>query len=158
MEEVSLHLLADRPDLIPAAGELRWREWGHPPEPVERSFWVDVTGREAGRDGLPATWVACAADGDLVGAVGIGEFDLDTLRDRTPWVMGMLVREDWRRAGIGRRLLAMLDPHARALGYDRIWVATGETAAHFYRACGYEPAGEAPDDYGRPAHILVKTL
>lgn len=154
-----MHLLADRPDLVAAAGELRWREWGHPPEPVELSFWVEVTAGEAGRDGLPATWVASAPGAPVVGAVGIGEFDLDAIRDRSPWVMGMVVHPEWRRAGIGRRLLDHLDPHARSLGYDRIWVATGPTAAvDFYRACGYEPAGHARDDYGQHAHILVKTV
>lgn len=27
---ISIGLLADHPPLIPAVGEMRWREWGHP--------------------------------------------------------------------------------------------------------------------------------
>jgi N-acetylglutamate synthase-like GNAT family acetyltransferase len=56
---LEVFLLADRPALIEAAGLLRWREWGRPPEPEHPGFWVENTRREAGRDdGLPFTLVA----------------------------------------------------------------------------------------------------
>ena len=41
---VTVALLADQPQLIAAVGELRWREWGHAPEPEQLAWWVDVTG------------------------------------------------------------------------------------------------------------------
>ena len=41
---VAVALLADQPQLIAVVGELRWREWGHPPEPEALTWWVDVTG------------------------------------------------------------------------------------------------------------------
>src|SRR5262245_3277657 len=72
---VSVALLADHPQLISTVGEIRWKEWGHPPEPENLDWWVDVTGREAGRDQLPVTWVAIDHLGDAVGAVGLGKFD-----------------------------------------------------------------------------------
>ena len=65
----SVELLADHPGLIPAVGQIRWREWGHAPEPESLDWWVDVTGREAGRVGLPVTWVAIDDAGQVVGAV-----------------------------------------------------------------------------------------
>lgn len=40
---VSIGLLADHPPLIPAVGEMRWREWGRPPEPESLDWWVEVT-------------------------------------------------------------------------------------------------------------------
>jgi broad specificity phosphatase PhoE len=45
---ISVHLLADRPDLVKPVGTLRWRDSGHPPEPVDRNWWVAVTRQEAG--------------------------------------------------------------------------------------------------------------
>jgi len=69
---IAVRLLADDARLIAAIGELRWREWGHAPEPVNRDWWIDVTAREAGRDQLPVTWVAVDGRGDALGAyVGI---------------------------------------------------------------------------------------
>ena len=32
----AVDLLADRIDLIQAVTDLRWLEWGHPPEPTDR--------------------------------------------------------------------------------------------------------------------------
>jgi hypothetical protein len=35
----AVDLLADRIDLIQAVTDLRWLEWGHPPEPTDRDCW-----------------------------------------------------------------------------------------------------------------------
>src|SRR5262245_40139092 len=109
---LTVQLLAERVHLIPAVGALRWQEWGHPPEPVEREWWVDVTAREAGRDALPVTWVAIDAGGDALGAVGLAEYDIDERRDRSPWLVGMVVRAERRNEGIGGRLVAELEAWA----------------------------------------------
>nr|MBA3873739.1 hypothetical protein [Anaerolineae bacterium] len=81
---VSIKLLADYPHLFSAVGELRWQEWGRPPEPERLDWWVNITAYEAGRDHLPVTWVAIDEHGQAVGAVGLGEFDIEERRDRTP--------------------------------------------------------------------------
>ena len=54
----SVVLLADRIHLVSGVAEIRWREWGHPPEPQALSWWVDAARREAGREELPVTFVA----------------------------------------------------------------------------------------------------
>jgi GNAT superfamily N-acetyltransferase len=129
-----VHLLADRSDLIEAVTDLRWLEWGHAPEPIDRDWWHAATVREAGRSGLPMTWVASDQSGAL-GAVGLGQFDIEERRDRSPWVLGMIVRPDRRGAGIGRLLLAHLERWAYRQGYQQLWVATGGAAIGFYQRC-----------------------
>ena len=121
-------LLADYPHLVAEVGLMRWREWGRAPEPADPAFWVSVTGEEAGRISLPVSWVAVDADGQAVGAVGLGKFDIDERRDRTPWVLGMIVRPDRRRGGIGRLLLDTLGDWARSRGVLHVWVASGGLA------------------------------
>jgi hypothetical protein len=93
-----VHLLPDRADLIEAVTDLRWLEWGHAPEPIDREWWHAATVREAGRGELPMTWVASDQSGTL-GVVGLGQFDIEERRDRSPWVLGMIVRPDRRGAG-----------------------------------------------------------
>ncbi len=88
---VAVQLLADNTDLIATIGDLRWREWGHAPDPEDLDWWVNVTAGEAGRDCLPITWVAIDARGGALGAVGLGAFDITERRDRSPWVLGMIV-------------------------------------------------------------------
>lgn len=60
-EAITVELLADHPHLIPALGELCWREWGHAPEPVDLEWWIATTAREAGRERLPLSWAAIDA-------------------------------------------------------------------------------------------------
>ena len=98
---------------------------------------MDITRQESGRDALPVTFVAVDALGEAVGAVGLGEFDLEERRDRSPWVLGLIVRADRRGAGIGRALLAGLDSFAAGRGDARLWVATGDPAVAFYQRCGW---------------------
>ena len=137
---VQIALLADHPDLIPAVGHLRWQDWGHEPEPTELSWWVDVTARESGRTDLPVTFVAIDAAGSAAGAVGLGRFEPPERRDRSPWVMGMIVRPELRGRGIGRLLLDALCARVADDGYERLWVATGDYAVGFYQACGWTVA------------------
>jgi hypothetical protein len=82
----AVDLLADRIDLIEEVTDMRWLEWGHPPEPTDRDWWRAATVHEAGRSHLPVTWVASDVSG-ASGAVGLGQFDIEERRDRSPWVL-----------------------------------------------------------------------
>jgi GNAT superfamily N-acetyltransferase len=157
-DPIAIRLLADNAQVIAALGELRWREWGHAPEPEDPKWWVKATAREAGRDRLPITWVALDACGDALGAVGLGEFDIEERRDRSPWVLGMIVRPDCRGMGIGSRLLAQLEAWAGSHGYQQVWVATGDQASGFYRKCGWALNETVERATGETALVLMKRL
>jgi predicted N-acetyltransferase YhbS len=153
----TIHLLADHPELIGSVGLLRWKEWGHPPEPVDLSWWVSTTGREAGRDKMPITFVAVDAFGAAIGAVGLGEFDIAERRDRSPWVLGMIIRPESRGLGAGRLLLFHLEQFAARSGHFQLWVATG-TAVAFYQRCGWQEVERLQLASGHPATMLTKQL
>ncbi len=156
-DRVTIELLADHVGLIPVVGQIRWREWGHPPEPGELSWWVDVTRREAGRERLPVTWVALDKRGEALGAVGLAEYDIEERRDRSPWLIGMIVRADLRGRGIGRQLVARLEAWAGDHGFTQLWVATGP-AAGFYQKCGWESVETLARTAGETAVILTRRL
>jgi GNAT superfamily N-acetyltransferase len=155
---LSIGLLADHPELIPAVGQLRWQEWGRPPEPESLDWWVDVTAREAGRDALPVTWVAFDADGRALGAVGLGEFDIEERRDRSPWVLGMVVDPAQRNRGTGGRLMQALETWAARQGYSHLWVATGGRAVDFYRKCGWNVVESFVRASGEHMTVLTRSL
>ena len=155
---VTVQLLADNEQLLAAIGALRWREWGHAPEPEDPAWWADVTAREAGRDRLPITWVAIDERGEALGAVGLGEFDLDERRDRSPWVLGMIVRPDRRGMGVGSLLMAQLEAWAGIHGYKQVWVATGGRASDFYRKCGWTLSETVERASGEAVAVLTKRL
>jgi predicted N-acetyltransferase YhbS len=153
----SVVLLADRIHLVSVVAEIRWREWGHPPEPEALSWWVDAARREAGREELPVTFVATDQAGTVAGAVGLGQFDIEERRDRSPWLLGMIVRHDCRGMGVGRLLLTHLEAWAARRAYGRIWVATGQ-AVDFYRACGWQVTETLQRASAAPATVLTKLL
>jgi GNAT superfamily N-acetyltransferase len=155
---VSIELLADHPHLVPAVGEIRWNEWGHPPEPERLDWWIDVTRREAGRDELPVTWVAIDPHGQPVGAVGLGQFDIEERRDRSPWVLGMIVTPASRDKGIGGKLMRALESWAYPHGHSQAWVATGGRAVDFYQKCGWELTEVFHRSSGETVSILTKSL
>jgi len=154
----TINLLADRPDLIPAVGVMRWQEWGRAPEPDDPEWWVNATRQEAGRDGLPVTYVAVNGVGELVGAVGLGEFDIHARRDRSPWILGMVVRAEFRGSGVGRRLLRRAERCVGELGFARIWVANEGRAVGFYERCGYHQIETLRLERGVTAHVLTRSL
>jgi GNAT superfamily N-acetyltransferase len=159
--QVSVVVLADRPDLVAEAGVLRWTEWGYDdPSPDE---WVAVTLREAGRDELPVTLVAIDADGSAVGVVGLDTADdaltADERDGRTPWLVGMVVRRDSRLRDVGRTLMEALADVAREHDHDRMWVLTGGLAADYYRACGWSDVEQlVTTKEGLPSTVLTRAL
>ena len=155
---VTVQLLADNEWLIDAVGEMCWREWGHAPEPEDLDWWVAVTAREAGRNHLPVKWVALDEYGGVLGAVGLGEFDIEERRDRSPWVLGMIVQPECRGLGVGSLLMAQLEAWAGIHGYEQVWVATGGRAIDFYRKCGWELSETVERASGEVASVLTKRL
>jgi GNAT superfamily N-acetyltransferase len=140
-EGVTVDLLASHPELIAAVGEMRWREWGYgDPSPAGH---VEITRREAGKESLPITLVAIGPRGEALGAVGLDGIDNELSaaerNHRTPWLIGMVVRADSRRRGIGRALVSRLERTSVEFGSRRVWVATGDHAVGFYRRCSWEP-------------------
>lgn len=53
-----------------------------------------------------------------------------------PWAGAAYVEPSIRRQGIGRTLFLALEPHARAIGYSRIYCATS-TSASLLERCGW---------------------
>lgn len=150
-------LLADVPHLVDAVGDMRWREWGDEAGREDLSFWVRVTRQEAGREELPVTFIAVDPEGNALGAVGLGEYDIPERRDRSPWVLGMIVVPEQRGRGVGRHLLEALEAFADGRGYRTIWVATGPRAVGFYERCGWRSTEQLTTTEGETT-VLAREL
>ncbi|MCI0689490.1 MAG: GNAT family N-acetyltransferase [Sporichthyaceae bacterium] len=95
---------------------------------IDDDWWSQVSRHSLG-------WVCARLDGELVGFVnvawdgGVHAFVLDTL------VTGKL-----RRHGIGARLVAIAEEHARAAGCEWLHVDFDDHLRSFYfDACGFTP-------------------
>jgi GNAT superfamily N-acetyltransferase len=148
--------LANHPDLISEMVDIAWTEWGDALTEEDRQRWLREAERDCRQNSIySAGFVALSGD-ELVGAVQLHEFDLDHMRDRSPWVCGMVVKPEYRGHGVGRRLLQALESFAAAKGVKRLWVFT-ESAPAFYESCGWSPYAEAVNN-GEAGMILTKQL
>lgn len=159
---LDLHIesLADHPELLEQVGVLRWKEWAYGAQ--DPAPFIEVTAKEAGQGGqLPLTLAAIDTAGDAVGVVGLGPAD-DELNaaeraGRTPWILGMVVRAENRKQGVGRQLLENLQDAAASLGHPQTWVATGDEAVGFYQRCGWTAVKHLRlESTGIPTTILVR--
>jgi GNAT superfamily N-acetyltransferase len=138
---VRVLLLADVPDLIEPIGTMRFAEWG---QDGDLDDWISATRREAGREGLPVTWVAVGDCGAALGAVALGPSDVPDHPELVPCIWGMVVRSDSRLRGIGRLLVNRLERYAAEQGYRVVWVLTGPPAVAYYEHCGWQPEQRLP--------------
>ncbi|GAA4347210.1 GNAT family N-acetyltransferase [Angustibacter luteus] len=150
-------LLADFPASMRAVADMRWQEWGHPPESEDPAWWLETTIREAGRTDLPVTLVAHDAAGAVLGAVGLDVYDLDERRETSPWVTGMIVRRDHRGEGVGRALMDSLERWAADHHIAEAWVGT-DLAQGFYEQCGWNLIEVFTDSTGQDMAVLHRRL
>ena len=150
--------LADRPDLAPKWAEIHWREWGDEPGREELSWWVNSAQQYQGRTEIPIAFIAVDDRDDVLGGMGVEQFDLEERRDRSPWVVGVIVRPDHRSRGIGQAVMAHLSAWAVEVGIPQLWVATGGRAIQFYQQCGFEVVETVAKQDGDEATVLTKNL
>ena len=136
---------------------MRWREWGHPPEPEDPAWWLETTIREAGSEGLPVTFVAHEKADEVLGAVGLDTYDLDERHEVSPWVTGMIVRRDRRGQGVGRTLMQHLERWAAEHRIVDVWVGT-DLALAFYQRCGWTLQETFTRSTGQHMAVLHKRL
>ncbi|OYU73760.1 MAG: hypothetical protein CFE45_36475, partial [Burkholderiales bacterium PBB5] len=89
--------------------------------------------------GLPVCRVALLA-GQPVGVANLVANDADDRPDWTPWLAGVVVRDDCRGQGIGSRLVRAVLADAHRLGVPRVYFGTsGPGFYHRLGAVVHEP-------------------
>jgi len=118
-------------------------------------FLPPLDGEEAGAywDGVAATlkggsrrlWIACAADGGIVGTVQLDLPGQANGRHRAE-VIKLMVLSGARRQGLGRLLMEAAEAEAHRLARTTLVLDTrqGDPSEALYRGMGWQPAGTIP--------------
>jgi predicted GNAT family N-acyltransferase len=103
----------------------------------------------------PDTVHAVALHNSVVIATGRLLPDVD---GKGPHIGRMAVEQEWRRGGVGGKVLAFLEEQGRALGFRQITLHAQEYVKSFYAGQGYREVGEMFLEVDIPHREMVKEL
>lgn len=121
----------DVPRLAELSGQL-----GYPGSEKEFAARLESI-RQSGATGV----LVAEIDGDVVGWIQVSELEPSLVSGRSAQIVGLVVDELFRRAGVGRRLIAGAEAWARSRGHATLSVrsnAAREGAHDFYPRLGFE--------------------
>jgi GNAT superfamily N-acetyltransferase len=124
--------------------ELRWK--------TLRAPWNQPRGSE--RDPLDAASTHLMAVDSAHRVLGVGRLHFSAIGEARIRYMG--VDAEYRRQGVGSRILYTLEEKARALGAARIVLDARETALGFYCKHGYVACRAGPMLFDRIAHVVME--
>ncbi len=120
-----------------------------------------------GEQGIPANVEVDDADSapDTVHAVALHQGAviatgrlLPDVDGKGPHIGRMAVERDWRRNGVGGKVLAFLEEQGRSLEFQQITLHAQEYVKSFYAQHGYHEVGEMFLEEGIPHREMVKNL
>ena len=105
-----------------------------------------------------------AWDGDkIVATAAVRAYDKDYeifkgvySKDDTASIWRLMVDEDYRRHGLARNLVDVMEDFARKKSYDKMYLHTHrylDAALSFWKSLGYEVTVEE-DDYDETSHMI----
>jgi len=132
---MTIENLADHPEFLPTIAQWQHGEWGHlrPGDTVEDRRNRLETSCE--RDRIPLTVVAFN-DGQPLGSASLIQHDMDTRLELSPWLASVFVAPEFRRQGIGARLVRRIMAEAGALNVPTLYLYTVHSEA-FYASLGW---------------------
>lgn len=130
--------LADYPEFADEVARRAFAVW----ERLYAEVGIDLPGlialhrARAVKDRMPFTLIALH-EGELVGAVGVKAEEASTRAGLSPWLAGLLVREDWRGHGVGRALVSAAERVAAGFGVATLYLSCELDNVAFYEKSGW---------------------
>ncbi|MCW8085596.1 GNAT family N-acetyltransferase [Roseococcus sp. MDT2-1-1] len=129
--------VTDRPDLVPTLARWMQETFGNPSgrtlAETEALFRAPPRG--------PEESFVLLLDGQPVGTASLAHDDLETRRDLSPWLAGVVVQPQFRGRGFASALVRRVERFAAASGVQTLWLYTW-TADALYAQLGWEYAGQ----------------
>ena len=138
-KSVTVHLLADRPDLAYIVGKACFDEW---PDMAMKDFGLnsaeeftaDLLANKLNRDKAPFVLVAHTNEGGFVGTVTLHPCDMPNDRPKlTPWMACLVVSVQFQRKGVGGHLIQCLHHIVHSLGIPKFYLWTEHCAQLYER-------------------------
>lgn len=127
--------LSAEPEHIPTLAQWHHAEWAHlnPGCTLEKR----IAKMQVYLDSelVPSTFIY-KHEGQLAGSAAIIQSDMDTRQELAPWLASVYVAPDFRRQGVGSKLVAHVMLQAKAAGIAKLYLFTPDRA-EFYKKRGW---------------------
>ncbi|MCL1911688.1 MAG: GNAT family N-acetyltransferase [Leptospirales bacterium] len=129
--------------------------WSYGQWAVRRGISFDINllayNERAASKTLPRVFVICT-DSFPVGMISVKENDMRSRPDLSPWLSALYVMPEYRKAGLGRRLIEHGEEYVRSLGHTVVYLfidASDESRlTAYYEKLGWVYVGENLDNDG----------
>jgi GNAT superfamily N-acetyltransferase len=134
--EVQLSYLAETSELIPLLAEWHHTQWGTLVGARTLEQRMARLKHHLQRNAIPTTFVAWVNQ-QPVGSASLVANDMEVLAEWIPWLANVYVLPEFRRQGIGARLVQRVASEAANLGYPRLYLYTLDQM-HLYEWLGWQ--------------------
>lgn len=140
MIETCIFNLSEQPGHITTLAEWHHNEWAHlnPGGSLEKR--IEKMRGYLGSELVPSTFIY-KRDGQLAGSAAIVVSDMDSRPELTPWLASVFVAPEFRRQGMGSRLVEHVMMQARRASIERLYLFTPDRA-DFYQKLGWTRMAE----------------
>jgi GNAT superfamily N-acetyltransferase len=147
--------LSERPTYIKTIAGWLYDEWGHLRLNSSLDSAVEkIKKRVKGKD-IPSIFVA-EADRKPIGTVSLIGHDLEIRPELSPWLASLYVLKDYRRQGIGSKLVNFLESFTQDLNIEKVYLYT-PNQQKLYSALGWTEKEEL-EYLSRRVTIMEKDL
>lgn len=153
MPEIIVQSMAGHPEWIEPCAAWWHRQWGEGMGyslDGARAAIESLTKPEGRQEALMAL-----VDGVPAASVFLVDSDLESHAHLAPWLAGLLVLPEFRRVGVGERLVAATVARGTTLGYESLYLYT--STRDFYRRRGWTTYEEIVL-HDVPHEIMMYTL
>ncbi|OAH97468.1 GCN5 family acetyltransferase [Methylomonas methanica] len=145
--------LSQEPYQIPTLAKWHQAEWAdlNPGQTLEQR--IDRMQAYLSSALIPSTFIYKHED-QLAGSAAIIESDMDTRPELTPWLASVYVAPEFRRKGIGAKLVKHVMLQAKTAGVAKLYLFTPDQA-DFYKKLGWTAL---TDEYYRNHRVTVMSV
>jgi N-acetylglutamate synthase-like GNAT family acetyltransferase len=136
---MEIHFLADNPEYVNELAELYYNQWKSLVPDRSLDDFIIKTKTHLNNNSLPLTLLSLD-NNRLLGCASLRKEDLNSRKDLSPWLAGVLVRESERGKGICKSLEQAVCAKAKQMGHSRLYLFTFDKEALYFHL-GWESIG-----------------
>ncbi len=132
---MKIDFLGNHQNLLPELAKLHFSEWKHLSSNKTLDDRILKLREMAQASDVP--FVVVAIDNNqLIGSAALVNEDMKTRKDLSPWLASVFVKPEFRKNGIGTKLVRHIEDEATRLGIKKLFLFT-EHARNLYSKLGW---------------------